>query len=630
MDDINYLLEYAENGKQEKEDFMQMYAYIWSNSILSLRQELNKKSYPALASSTDVDSVVSICLSIYRMQHIHHEMAKENVEAAVMDPVLQELCRPIVERIRYHFIPHESENQRMAAPATRIERLPELLLGYVRENIFEKSNGSWELVCLICIQAAQVEPSLPPSNLSRILCIDFVNEMIRMIQWVLMERNFFRHPDIAGAQSKPIHLMQAIEQLLQFDLFVKAELQNSFSDNEFVNLSSRKVISLTDACVLGDEELMNWWLEREREYIFSVLFDAITPVTVPPKNVSEQYHRISPRAELFCSLWRSLQMKANVFSFQGPYLSSIVAPVCVQFLDSIHSAATTLRTQLLSTQRNQYRLPTNKQLLGCICQWIQLINGTHMVSTMLTTFIVPSETEGDTKRFGQSLERLHSAILDDLIEAIVEVMIMERAKFAGYLMRCSFLLVNEKLELIHDDTTSLSLDLYETNRILSAIVNYCTDCDYDLNIHNQEQDSNPLYAYAPRTIRERLLSSMAEKFVEVALNINGMTPDLRLTGCMIYARDVTALLVADDKYILPESVLRVLDVVTLMQYDSPALRKIGNTLCQLSGQSAPLEDATFEADDKLYEEAISMIRAKGLVHLDLSDVLAVLNRRRDL
>jgi hypothetical protein len=625
---IKQLSEHLRNENQDEDRKQEIFTYLWSNSILSLRQKLKKVNYPSPCSSSTnelLHSISSLCQAIYHIEGLRHRVLKDsNAENLAMDPVLQELCRPIVERIRYHFISHE--NERLATPTTRIERLPEWLLGYMRENIFEKEGGPWEVVCFISCQAEQGEVT-SPSNKKRTFCVDFINEMIRMIQWVLMERDFFRHADIAGLHSKPIYLMQAIEQLLQFDLYIKEDILYLSSNN--MNLSPRAVISLLDACVLGDEELLHWWLEREREYISSVLFDSSNPVTIPRANLADELNCISPRAELFCSVWRSVQMKANAFSFQGPYLSTIVAPICVRFLDSIHSSASSLRAQLLSFQRLQNRLPSNQQLLDNIFQWIQLINGTHMVATMLKTSIAQSEIDGDTERFGQSLERLHFVIVDDLMDTIIEVMIMERAKLAGYLMRCSFLLVHEPSE--QDEKFQyevFSSDLYETHRIVSIIISYCSDLGANLN--NPDPNSDPLHVYAPRIVRERLLSSIAEKFLEVALDVQGMTPDLRLFGCMTFARDVNALLVADDRSLSPEYVLRVLDIVKLMQCDSATLRKIGNSLCELSGQSAPLTDATFEGDDKLYGEAISMILAKGFMYLELSDVFAILNRRRDL
>jgi hypothetical protein len=64
-------------------------------------------------------------------------------------------------------------------------------------------------------------------------------------------------------------------------------------------------------------------------------------------------------------------------------------------------------------------------------------------------------------RFGRSLERLQ---LDDFVTSVVEVLIMERAKIAGYLMRCSHLLASASEDYIVGGI-NISPDLVETHRV---------------------------------------------------------------------------------------------------------------------------------------------------------------------
>jgi hypothetical protein len=113
-----------------------------------------------------------------------------------------------------------------------------------------------------------------------------------------------------------------------------------------------------------------------------------------------------------------------------------------------------------------------------------------------------------------------------------------------------------------------------------------------------------------------------------------MTPDLRHPGCALFARDVRALFDDDSSSSnsstrpLPKHPRRVIDIASLMERKD--LAGLGNTLCNLCGRPAPLTEAIFESDGRLYEEAMSMIRAKGHECVELADVFAVLNRRRDL
>jgi len=401
-----------------------------------------------------------------------------------------------------------------------------------------------------------------------------------------------------------------VEQLLQFDDFIRSLVPES---------QKCRIISLVDVCIAGDEELLQWWLERERESVYSVLFEQ----PVPASNSILEKHRVSPRAELFCALIRSIRAKAAVFSFSGPYLSQVASPLCVQFLDAIQESANDLRRVL--TQRT---LPKDEVLEANILSWIELINGTHMAASMLCANEPDGASTGpaeeDLARFGRSLERLRGVLVDECVTNVVEILLMERAKFAGYLMRCSHLLsIGEEVDELAE-LTDISPDLQETHRVLSIVLHACSDTDGD---NEAKQSSSGLSTYAPRLLRDQVLSSVAEKLLEVALDIQGMTPDLLHPGCLLFARDVNALF---SRYLLPAHALRVLDIVKLMSMDSHTLCGIGGALCGLSGRMAPLTEAVFEADDRLFDEAISMIRAKGLIYIELADVFAVLNRRRDL
>jgi hypothetical protein len=495
-----------------------------------------------------------------------------------IDPVLLELCRPFVDRIKFHFVED--------VKTSKIDRLPELLLGYVRDNIFAE-NGTWELIYY----------GLAPE-----LALDFMNEIIRLIQWVFGERNFFRHPIIAGPESKPLLLCNAVEHLLQLDRFVR----------DLVPVEdSKRIISLVDVCIAGDEELLEWWLARERESVYSLLFE--DPIMLP--KVAK--HRVLPRAELFCALIRSVRAKASVFSFSGPYLNQVAAPLCSQFIDALHETAAEQRKVL--TQR---KLPTEKVMEENVLAWIEIINGVHMAATLLLSMdgdvaIQNASADHDLAKFGRSLNRICNIMVEEFVSDTVEIAFLERAKLAGYLMRCSYILSTEGGGASQKD---LSADLIEACSLLRSIVQTCNDSD------ENEKNQDIKYKYAPSLIKNGVLSSIAEKLLEVALDMHGMTPDLFRLGCLSFKRDVNILF---GESLLPQQALRVVDLAKFMSLEGRALGDIGGALCALAGKTPPLCDATFEVDDRLFEEAISMIRAKGFIYLELSDVLSILNRRRD-
>jgi hypothetical protein len=88
--------------------------------------------------------------------------------------VIVELCRPLVEKVRFHFV--DSSQDRITS--TRLERLPEWLFGYIREHVFE--GGPWDLV--VCGFSRIVEGA----------SIQFLSEIVQLAQHVLIARNFIR------------------------------------------------------------------------------------------------------------------------------------------------------------------------------------------------------------------------------------------------------------------------------------------------------------------------------------------------------------------------------------------------------------------------------------------------------
>jgi hypothetical protein len=609
--------------KLYQDEFLPLVHYLRQHTTWMLRRKLMQSKYPESCeqmleqyegNSVDGDffTIVRLCETAQQLITLQRQVTLQvegSVSASGNDAiVVQELCRPFVQRVKHHFVEPTEDRK---ATSSRIDRLPEWLLNYLKEHVFQ-NGGAWELIFYGIADATTVGATASTSNSCRLLAIDFLNEILGMVQWVLGERNFFRDPLIAGPSSKPMLLCNAVEQLLQFDSFICSLLPET-----------SRIISLVDACLVGDEELLLWWVARERESVLSALFDE--DANLPLLN------RVSHKAELFCALIRSVQKKAAVFSFSGPYLSQVGAPLCVQFLDAIHATAGDLRKKL--TKRN---LLPDEKLKENVEGWIQLINGANMAAAMLTgdtatlagshhtVSAAMTTMEEDLTRFGGSLERLKGIILDEFVTEIVEVLFMERTKLAGYLMRCSYVLSSTENE-VEDELklAEISPDLQETQRVLHFILTTLAK-EPNLKKSNNEKGFGD---FAPTVVNDLILSRLAERLLEVALDFQGMTPDLLQAGCTLFARDVDALF---GKARLPKHALRVLDVANFMKMPSAQLGGIVGALCGLSGQPAPLTEGIFEADDRLFQEATNMVRAKGFGSIELADVVAVLNRRRDL
>jgi hypothetical protein len=636
-----------------QQEYLPLYNYLSKQLVASLRQDLQRSNYPsseacrkliqqsrqqqqqqstnAKAVDTAWNRIVQYCVWIRNLQAMHKRVVKfaqgTTLPDDSMDPVLLELCQPLVEKVRFHFVTKSADRP----TSSRIDRLPEWLLSYIQDNVLQ--GGPWELIVSALAPALSSNSTSSNGNLP----LDFLNELVRLVQWVLGERNFFRDAKIAGHASKPALLCNAVEQFIQFDDSIQNLLENGDSNNdEDQNMQThqqkRRLLSLMDIFIAGDDELLQWWLERERETVFFRLFqdepetDSDTDTTTPAL-----LHRVSPRAELFCALIRSIQAKAAVFSFSGPYLHYVASPVCLQFLDVLQETAGELR-QRWSSPKNRLSVLTDVDVRANVTKWIELINGTHMAAEVVACTEWTQDDEPDLSgredlaRFGRSLVKLEDVLLDEFAASFVDTFLLERARFAGYLMRCSHFLASNDLDAA--ESTDVSPDLQETHRLLGTFLNVCDEILVETSADQAAAEAvSEIAGFAPRGMRDRALDRVASHLLEVALDVQGMTPDLFRPGAMAFARDVKSLFAES---LLPPSALRLLDILELMTLESRQLAQLGNTLCGLAGQPPPLNDEYFTDDSRLFEEAMSMVRAKGLVWIELGDVFAILNRRRDL
>lgn len=577
------------------EEYKPFHRYVRAKLVITLRRSLRETGYPSkegcsklLKDFHDFDaeeaSVASYCYWLARLQNVHSQVIAHidgNLEASIdHSDVIVELCRPLMEKVRFHFV--DASQDRITS--TRLERLPEWLFGYIREHVFE--GGPWDLVV---------------HGFSRIVegaSFQFLSEIVQLAQHVLIARNFFRHNRIAGPNSNPLHLMHGIEQLFLFDSYVQELLPEQ-----------RVPVGLCQLMIASDAELLKWWLDRERESTLSTMFD--TDVTERPPG------RVSPRSELFCALIYSIQTKASLFPTPGLYLSHVAVPLCMNFLDALHASATDLRSLL-----SQRKLPGDQDLRNNMEEWIELINGIHIASINLHGRQLGSPTgagsDHDLARVGRSFERLREVMVDECVTTIVETVLMERARLASYLMRCSHLLASTDVSV---GNMGLSPDLHDVARITSLILEQCSDSGLENDVTDQ---------FAPAAIRMNLIDRLADKFLEVTLDAHGSTPDLNLKGCLVVAEDVKALFSGLDSPLAA----RLLVITSFMTMDSRQMHALRMALFGLAqpfshpNEALLLNYAQFSSDGTLLDEAISMLRAKGYA-LDLDDAISILNRRKD-
>jgi hypothetical protein len=268
-----------------------------------------------------------------------------------------------------------------------------------------------------------------------------------------------------------------------------------------------------------------------------------------------------------------------------------------------------------------------------------VINGTRLAAAILTRenpwaqqSMAPSANSSvnDLARFGRSMEQLQNVLVEEFATTFVETFLMERMKLAAYLMRCTHFLSYPMSYEEDDDDGDVSFDLRPSWDALSKFLRLCSDS----NEENSDDDSGLNFAtcFAPRVMRAKVIPMVVNKFLELALDWHGLDAEIIPEGAGTFDRDVKALFGSLSHWRDAE---RLLDVSKLMNTPLKPLLALHAALMGLVGGP---EDPTrvwflyshqFTGDANLYEQAVSMLRAKGF-SLDLEDALSVLNRRQDL
>jgi hypothetical protein len=581
------------------EEYLPLYKYCRCKLTLLLRKYLRNLGYPSVTACANItaecasvqpnqESVAACCLWSSRLQNCHSTimshmgMESHNKEPSSLDVVV-EFCRPLVEKVRFHFL--EAAEDRVSS--MKPDRLPEWIFNYIREHGLEF--GPWEMI------GEGLGQVLVDVDL---VAFQYLDQMARLGHYVLEQRDFFRNEAIIA---NPTLLASAIEQIFQFDTYLRS-------------LHPRRPFGLAQALIAEDEDVLSWWLDRERESNLSFLLES---------TVSFGKEGLSPRAELFCAIIHSVQTKAALLVHPGPYVSHVGVPLCQHFLDAIHESATDLKKLL-----NQRKLVTTTNLEKNLLEWIELINGTKLAaSTLLNGAAIPAfgsspgGADHDLARVGRSLERLVDVLVDECATSLVETVLMERAKLASYLMRCSHVLMTSDPDGDDDDTHGLSADLQDTATIYSTIMSVCS-----------RPLGDQLMMFAPASIQTNVTNRLADKFLEVALDAHGMTPDIHPNGAKVFARDMERLLGSKRLLLLSPFATRLMDVAELMMWKTRPMRDLKTALLGLThsfGESNTLNIHAFSKDGTLIDEAMYMLRAKGFSCLHLEDAVSILNRRTD-
>jgi hypothetical protein len=312
-------------------------------------------------------------------------------------------------------------------------------------------------------------------------------------------------------------------------------------------------------------------------------------------------------------------------------------------------------------------------------EWASLIAGTNLAAQALLLHQSISKRDHHHNdlldRVGESMKHLCTAMVEEFTSAFVETILMERAKLASYVMRSPFLLSHHPPDLdspgrrlkrdkdtsIRNVNFALSPDLNDSIHAMSVVVQACNQlmlklktmlpsCEPCLN-----QPSNALYRGCS-SIHEALKAAIGQKFLDIAIDPQGMTPEVRIGGAMQFQHDVMAFnrlfrvgsdgcevgnIVPAIAIAEPGPMERAESASRLMSLDSSHIRAIREALRALAVPSSTTESLVgrvavsnerldiddFYSDERLMDEAVSMLEAKKFGALSLDEALSILNRR---
>jgi len=561
----------------------------------------------------------------------------------------------------------------------------------------------------------------------------FLREVARMARHALRAKSFFHHPDVVGSECRDRTIaLRGIEQLLLFDSFLEERIKEGGGCWSMSHVIAPP--RMVDTFLSSNEFLLQWWLEEERDGIISSLHQcaATTLSSYQSQNKQEdgpvqsietsasttnQQQLYPPISELFVALLHSARCKSNGFfdrRSRQMYIANAIAPLCSEYLDMVHAEAAWLRKKMLArppttssassvSVLRSANLPSNELLTSNTMDWASLITGTHLAAQAVLRpahhrqddFPEEQDSHDVLERVGASMERLCVAMVEDFTSAFVETIIMERAKLASYMMRAPFLLS----EPPHDSpgrrgqrekdtsggTLSLSPDLNDSIHVVSLGVQACNatmrklrdmfqtdddDDDHGVEPSNNRIEPNNMLFYGSRSIHDALEFAIGQKLLDIAIDPQGMTPEIYLGGAQQFQHDVMAFerlfrvvgagggaeKVTNNSMDEPAGPMeRAVTASRLMSLEAVQIQTIREAFRALVVPSASigslfgrrgdgstaeyntmdrdepgnnrLDVDDFYKDERLMEEAINMLEAKGFTALSLNESLSIINRR---
>ena len=545
----------------------------------------------------------------------------------------------------------------------------------------------------------------------------FLREVTRMARHVLRAKSFFHHPDVVGSECRDRSIvLRGIEQLFLFDSFVCDKIKDGgvqggeydeYGAHEYHQMGNVFLIPprMVDTFLLMDESLYKWWMDEERDGMIALLRDCASSTLLHlfrsqneegemtvgmdmDNSLRTAERQYPPISELFVALLHAARRKCETISDERccqMYVADVVSPFCSEYMDLVHDEASWMKKRLLarpptasSTPGSSVKLlrtanlPSDSLLTWNTLEWSSLITGTHLAAQAILLRQSPSKFDNRPNDIlelvGDSMNLLCTAMVDEFTSAFVETIVMERGKMASYMMRAPFLLSHhspddndsperrskrDKDASLSNVHFALSPDLNDSIHVLSVGVKTCNKVmGKSMPSLDTNQLSNHLN-HGCKSIHDALKFSIGQKLLDIAIDPQGMTPEIYISGAMQFQHDVNTF----DRLFRagggnggaePGPFERAVSASRLMSLELSQIEGIRSALRDLAIRSSAgvgshyghgrdvevenqcakrLDVDDFFGDERLMNEAVSMLEAKDFGSLSLDEAVSILNRR---
>eukprot|EP00986_Skeletonema_menzelii_P004930 scaffold1724_cov150-Skeletonema_menzelii.AAC.3 len=557
---------------------------------------------------------------------------------------VDELCRPIAERLRYHFLGEQSGLFTASSTSSSggvesdkvstMDRLPEWLFRYLREIM--DNHGAYSVVMIegaqplidavvdsVLVRAQCLTAAVDDSNASDagpsardviiqlkqmyygLSSIYFLREISRMARHALRANSFLNHPDMVGSECRDRNIaLRGIEQLFLFDDLLKKKIESDQEGDPFGIDPILYPVRMTDTFLTPREDLLLWWMGDERDMAIVRLQKCAASTLSQTEDDSSPTNTANkqlcpPITDLCAALLHSSRSKANSFSdlrSQQMYAANVVAPICSEYLELMHGEATFLRQRLLARDAKKSYSGSDEMLTANVLEWISLISGVHVAGHAVLRSQITHDAESaqirpDNPMDGviKSIFAFGDAMVDEFVTIFVEQIMMERAKLAVYTMRAPFL-ISEHPHEQHErrgqrekdvkNTLTLSPDLNDSIHVLSVTLKACQTAA--AKVDSMDSRTAEMMYFGSQSIENSLSHAVGCKFLDIGLDPMGMCPEIYLEGAKQFCHDVCSFKHLFQHTTLGEGPMeRAVAASRLMSLDESPLTALRDALCAL-------------------------------------------------